>query len=111
MQFKGEYEMPEFDVEARTKKIDEKIRQLQEEKKQLADKVKAEKAQKELGRRLGMVVLKEYEGKPFEYADLKGKLDEVLKTDHDRGFFGLSPLPMDDPRRSKQRGRKTKGNI
>jgi len=100
--------MPEFDVETRAKKIDEKIRQLQEEKKQLADKMKAEKVQKELGRRLGMLILKEYEGKPFEYADLKGKLDEVLKADHDREFFGLSPLAVDDPRRPKPRGRKAK---
>ena len=100
--------MPELDIEARAKKIDEKIRQLQEEKKQLAEKVKAEKAFKDLGRKVGMLVLKEFEGKSFEYSQLLEKLESVLKSDYDRAFFALAILTEDDPRRPKPRGRRAK---
>ena len=73
--------------------------------------MKAEKDRTELARRLGMLILSEYEGKPFEYTTLQAKLEEVLRTDFDRGFFGFPPLAADDPRRPKPRGRKAKGNV
>lgn len=97
-----------FDAEAEAKKLDNKIKALQAKKAELADKAKEAKQLNELARKVGVIIIKKYEGKPFEHKDLQGALDEALTADEDRTFFGFKPLAADDPRRPKKRGRKAK---
>lgn len=88
-------------------KIDQKIKSLQEEKKQLREKIKAEQARKNLASRIGQLILTKFEGKPFEYSQFEALISEKLVSDYDRKSFGLMPLPVDHPKYPKKRGRKT----
>lgn len=98
----------DFDIEAEAQKLDAKIKKLQEEKSKLDERLETEKQRIELARKIGLLIVSEFEGKPFEYNALQRMLDEHLITNFDREFFGLRPLPEDDPRRPKKRGRKKK---
>ena len=96
------------DIELEAKKIDEKIRKLKEQKAQLAETLEAERQRKTLALKLGLLILDEYQGKPFEYTDLHKLLDSKLTTDFEREAFQLEPLPASDPRKPKKRGRRKK---
>lgn len=96
------------DIELEAKKIDEKIRKLKEQKAQLAETLEAERQRKNLALKVGLLLLDEYEGKPFEYADFQQLMDSKLTTDFEREAFQLDPLPSGDPRKPKKRGRKKK---
>lgn len=96
------------DIESEARKIDEKIKKLQEQKKELAEKLAAEKQQFDLARKVGLLVVNEFKGKHFTYTDFEELLDKHLVSDFDRGFFGLTILAADDERRPKKRGRKAK---
>jgi seryl-tRNA synthetase len=107
---KGSKNMYDFDldIEAKAKKIDEKIKKLQEEKRQLAENIKAEKQRETLAHKVGKFFLKEVEANPSKYSDLQDALDSVLNDDFERSFFKLPLLPDGDPRRPKPRGRRKK---
>ena len=94
----------DFDIENEAKKIDAKIKKLQEEKAKLKERLEQEKNQNELARKIGKLILSKFEGKPFEYSELQSLLDEKLTTEFDRQFFSLQPLTDDDPRKPKKRG-------
>jgi len=94
------------DIEIEARKIDEKIKKLQQQKKELAEKIKIDKQRNDLARRVGMIIMSKYEGNYFEYEDFRNTLAEQLTADFDREFFGFDILPIDDPRRPKKRGRK-----
>ena len=98
----------DFDIESETQKLDARIKKLQEEKSKLDERLQTEKQRIELARKVGLLVVSEFEGKPFEYSTLERMLDEHLLTNYDREFFGLKALPEDDPRKPKKRGRKKK---
>ena len=98
----------DLDIEVEAQKIDGKIKKLQEEKAKLAERLATEKQRLDLSRRVGLMVVNEFEGKRFEYDTLQSLLEEHLTTDFDREFFGLKALAADDPRRPKKRGRKKK---
>ncbi|MDL2268616.1 hypothetical protein LJC41_01370 [Desulfosarcina sp. OttesenSCG-928-G17] len=93
-------------AEIETKKIDEKIKKLQEEKLKLADKIKEEEQKNNLAHKVGLIILDKYKGKNFKYDDFHKLLEQTLVNDFERNFFGFSPLAEDDPRRPKRRGRK-----
>ncbi|MDR1397691.1 MAG: hypothetical protein LBJ14_08170 [Desulfarculales bacterium] len=93
-------------IETETRKIDEKIKKLQEKKSQLAEKLKTEKQQLDLARRVGVLILQEFQGKSFEYQELLAVFDKNLVLDFDREFFSLKPLPADNKNKPKTRGRK-----
>lgn len=100
----------DLDIEVEAQKIEAKIKKLQEEKVKLAERMETEKQRQDLCRKVGILVVSEFEGKPFEYDSFKALLDEHLIADFDREFFGLMPLAENDPRRPKRRGRKPKVN-
>jgi hypothetical protein len=76
------------------------------EKAKLDETLETEKQRIDLAKKVGMVVVTEYKGKPFEYAAFESLLESKLVDDFDREFFGLKPLSADDPRRPKKRGRR-----
>lgn len=92
------------DLEAR--KLDEKIKKLQEEKALLKEKYEEEKQQIELAKLVGWLIIKKFEGQRFTYSDLEIVLEENLKKDYDRSFFKLQPLP--EEAKPAKRGRKPK---
>jgi hypothetical protein len=94
------------DIETEVQKLDEKIKKIQQAKAQLAEKLQEEKQLLDLARKIGAVIITEFQGVRFTYIDLKLKLEDKLITDFDRNFFGLEVLAANDPRRPKQRGRK-----
>lgn len=96
------------DIEQEAQKIESKIKKLQEEKAKLKERMEAEKDRQDLARKVGIMILTEFEGKAFEYAELQALFDKHLISDFDRQFFGLSPLTEEDPRRPKKRGRRKK---
>ena len=99
------------DIEQEAQKIEAKIKKLQEEKAKLKERMEAEKDRQDLAKKVGIMILSEFEGKAFEYIDLQALFDKHLISDFDRQFFNLSPLTEDDPRRPKKRGRKKKDNL
>lgn len=103
-------EMYNFDTDAETKsrKLAEKIKKLQEEKAELDKNLETEKQRLNLSRKVGIILMTEFEGKPFEYKAFESLLDKNLIDDFERGFFNLKPLQVGDPRKPKQRGRKKK---
>jgi hypothetical protein len=94
------------DIETEARKLDDKIRKLQEERTKIEEKLQSEKQQLDLARKVGLLVVGEFQGKKFEYSELKNLLDEHLISDYERKFFDLSELAADDPRRPKKRGRR-----
>jgi len=96
------------DIETESKKIEAKIKKLQEEKAKLKERMETEKDRQELAKKVGIIIITEFEGKPFEYSTLSALFDKHLISDFDRKFFNLSPLAEDDPRRPKRRGRRKK---
>ena len=101
----------DLDIEVEAQKIDGKIKKLQEEKAKLAERLATEKQRLDLSRKVGLMVVNEFEGKRFEYDTLQSLLEEHLITDFDREFFGLKTLAADDTRRPKKRGRKKKESV
>ena len=100
--------MPIFnlDPEMKSQKLAEKIKKLQEEKAELDKNLETEKQKLNLARKVGILIISEFEGKPFEYKALESLFDKNFTDDFDREFFKLKPLPSDDPRKPKRRGRK-----
>ena len=98
----------EMDPEAKSRKLGAKIKKLQEEKDQVDKGLEEIKKRRDLAYKVGIIMLTEFEGKPFEYADLEALFDKNFTEDFDRNFFNLKPLPPDDPRKTKKRGRKKK---
>lgn len=96
------------DIEQEAQKIEAKIKKLQEEKAKLKERMETEKDRQDLARKVGIIILTEFEGKPFEYTALLALFDKHLISDYERQFFNLSPLAEDDPRRPKKRGRRKK---
>ena len=96
------------DIEQEAQKLEAKIKKLQEEKAKLKERMEAEKDRQDLARKVGIMILTEFEGKAFEYEELKALFDKHLISDFDRQFFGLPTLTEDDPRRPKKRGRRKK---
>lgn len=94
------------DILAEARKLDEKIKKLQEEKAEIEKRLETEKQRLELARKVGLIVVNEFQGKRFEYTDLDTLLEKHLVLDFDRQFFDLNVLPENDPRRPKRRGRK-----
>jgi hypothetical protein len=94
------------DIEAQAKKLDLKIRKLQEEKARFDEKLQSEKQRLDLARKVGLLVVGEFKGKKFEYGEFKTLLATHLVDDFERKFFDLAVLAADDPRRPKKRGRK-----
>jgi hypothetical protein len=94
------------DIETEARKLDDKIRKLQEERAKIEEKLQSEKQQLDLARKVGLLVVGEFQGKKFDYNDLRTLLDEHLISDYERKFFDLSELAVDDPRRPKKRGRR-----
>jgi hypothetical protein len=101
----------DLDIEAKSLKLAEQIRKLQEEKKLLDEKLETEKQRLDLARKVGMLIVNEFEGKPFEYDEFKALVDNHFTDDFERTFFGLAPLSADDPRRPKRRGRRKKNEM
>ncbi|MDR2788230.1 MAG: hypothetical protein LBD06_07700 [Candidatus Accumulibacter sp.] len=95
-----------IDIETDAKKLDDKIKKLQEQRARIEEQLESEKQQLDLSRKVGLLVVKEFQGKPFDYHELKTLLDGNLIFDFDRKFFGLAELDGNDPRRPKKRGRK-----
>jgi len=100
----------DLDIEAEAQKIDSKIKKLQEEKAKLAERLATEQQRLDLSRKVGLLVVNEFQGKPFTYDAFQALLSENLIADFDREFFGLNALAADDPRRPKKRGRKPKAS-
>ncbi|MDL2279033.1 hypothetical protein LJC15_00010 [Desulfovibrio sp. OttesenSCG-928-G11] len=98
------------DIEQEAQKLEAKIKKLQEEKAKLKERMEAEKDRQDLARKVGIMILTEFEGKAFEYSSLLALFDKHLISDFDRQFFNLPPLAEDDPRRPKKRGRRKKEN-
>ncbi|MCL2028997.1 MAG: hypothetical protein FWG97_01035 [Deltaproteobacteria bacterium] len=96
------------DAESRSRKLAERIRKLQEEKAELDKSLESEKLRVNLARKVGIVIMSEFKGKPFEYKELEALFDNNFMDDFDREFFGLKPLSVDDPRKPKRRGRRRK---
>ena len=96
----------DMDVDAETQKIDAKIKKLQEERAQLLENAEEKKLLQDLARKVGVIVVSEFQGKAFEYQALEKILEENLISDSERQFFNLQPLAEDDPKRPKKRGRK-----
>jgi len=96
----------DVDVEAKSRKLAEKIKKLQAEKAELDKNLETELQRQNLARKVGMIVVSVFKGQPFEYKDLEVLLDKHFIDDFDREFFKLEPLSAHDPRRSKRRGRK-----
>jgi hypothetical protein len=94
------------DIEAEARRLDERIKKLQEEKALLYEQLEAEKQRLDLARKVGLIIVSEFQDKPFEYKDFQALLDTHLADDFDRAFFGLQVLSADDPRRPKKRGRR-----
>ncbi len=101
----------DFDAEAEARRLDEKIKALQLKKAEIAEKVEEAKFLNGLARKVGLLIVKKFEGKPFQYEDLRDTLNEVLIADTERTFFDLAILPADDPRRPKRRGRKPREEV
>jgi hypothetical protein len=99
------------DIESESRKLEEKIKKLQEEKAELDKRLETEKDRLDLSRKVGLLVINEFGGKSFEYSELATLLDTHLVTDFDRNFFALSPLAETDPRRPKKRGRRKKAEM
>ncbi len=102
--------MPIFnlDPEMKSQKLAEKIKKLQEEKAELDKNLETEKQKLNLARKVGILIVSEFGGKPFEYKALETLFDKSFTDDFDREFFKLKPLSADDPRKPKRRGRKKK---
>ena len=102
--------MYNFDIDAESKshKLAEKIKKLQEEKAELDRNMETEKQRLNLARKVGLLVVSEFQGQPFEYKTLEALFDKHFTDDFDREFFKLNPLPANDPRKPKKRGRKKK---
>ena len=98
----------DMDIEAEKQKLEAKIKKLQEEKAKLAERMETEKQRIDLSRKVGLLVVNEFEGKSFTYDAFKDLLEKHLITNFDRQFFGFQPLAENDPRRPKRRGRKPK---
>jgi hypothetical protein len=94
------------DIETEARKLDDKIRKLQEERAKIEEKLQSEKQQLDLARKVGLLVVGEFQGKKFEYNELKTLLDANLVDDFERKFFSFTPLAVDDPKRPKKRGRR-----
>jgi hypothetical protein len=109
----GEKQMYDFDsdAESKSRKLAERIKKLQEEKAELDKNLEAEKQRLELARKVGIIVLTEFEGKPFEYKDLEALFEKNFIDDFSRQFFNLPPLQADDPRKPKRRGRRKKEEV
>ena len=99
----------DFNLEAKSLKYAEQIKKLQEIKAKVDARLATEKQQIDLARKVGVIVVSEFQGKAFKYEALEKILDEKLVDDFERDFFSLSPLPADDSRRPKKRGRKKRG--
>ena len=94
------------DIEAQARKLDLKIKKLQEEKAKIEENLQSEKRRIDLARKVGMLIIKKFQGKEFEYSEFKALLDTHLTDDFEREFFGFTVLAVDDSRRPKKRGRK-----
>jgi hypothetical protein len=103
-------EMYDFDTDAESKsrKLAERIKKLQEEKAELDKNLETEKQRLDLAKKVGIIVMTEFEGKPFEYKELETLFEKNFTSDFERQFFNLVPLSKDDPRKPKRRGRKRK---
>ena len=96
------------DAESRSRRLAERIKKLQEEKAELDKSLETEKLRLNLARKVGILIMAEFKGKPFEYKELEALFDNNFTEDFDREFFSLKPLSSDDPRKPKRRGRKKK---
>jgi hypothetical protein len=96
------------DAEAKSRKLAERIKKLQEEKAELDKNLETEKQRLDLAKKVGIIVMTEFEGKPFEYKELETLFEKNFISDFERQFFNLAPLSTDDPRKPKRRGRKKK---
>jgi hypothetical protein len=96
------------DAEAKSRKLAERIKKLQEEKAELDKNLETEKHRLNLARKVGILVMTEFQGKPFEYKELEVLFEKNFINDFERQFFNLAPLSTDDPRKPKRRGRKKK---
>ncbi|MDR1987634.1 MAG: hypothetical protein LBQ24_02485 [Candidatus Peribacteria bacterium] len=94
------------DIETEARKLDDKIKKLQEERARIEEQLQSEKKELDLAKKVGLLVVKEFQGKEFKYSELKALLDSNLISDYDRKFFGLAELAVDDPRKPKKRGRR-----
>lgn len=97
-----------YDPEAELNKLDAQMAKLREERAKLKEKLEADKLLLDLAKRIGIIVLNEFQGKQFMYSSFENILEEKLILDFDRQFFGLRPLPLNDPRRPKRRGGRKK---
>jgi hypothetical protein len=97
-----------IDAEAKSRKLAERIKRLQEEKAKFDKSLETEKQRLDLARKVGIIVMTEFEGKPFEYKKLEALFDRNFVSDFERQFFNLPLLTSDDPRKPKRRGRKKK---
>jgi len=62
----------------------------------------------DLSRKVGLLVVNEFQSKSFAYDALQTPLSEHLIADFDREYFNLASLAINDPRRAKPRGGKQK---
>ncbi|MDR1044122.1 MAG: hypothetical protein LBP33_03265 [Candidatus Adiutrix sp.] len=97
-----------MDAEAKSRKLADRIKKLQKEKADLDQNLEAEKQRFDLARKAGLLVVSEFQGRPFEYKALEALFDKHFIDDYDRAFFNLKPLPANDSRKPKRRGRKKK---
>jgi hypothetical protein len=101
----------DLDSESKSRKLAERIKKLQEEKAEIDKTLEAEKQRIDLARKVGILVIAEFKGKPFEYKDLEALFDKNFIDDFSREFFNLPILQANDPRKPKRRGRRKKEEV